>query len=79
MPLFDVSCPAHGQQEVLAKDSSSLACPVCGSRVERAFSSPPVFRMDFRSGWDMGAGRYFSTKRERDNWIAEAGTRKIRD
>ena len=79
MPLFDVICPAHGQQEALAKDSSSLACPVCGSRVERKFSSPPVFRMEFSAGWDMGAGRHFDTKRQRDNWIAERGTRKIRD
>jgi hypothetical protein len=35
--------------------------------------------VDFSSGWDMGAGRYFNTKRERDNWIAEKGTRRIRD
>jgi hypothetical protein len=76
MPLFDVFCDLHGEQEILTRDSDSLSCPVCDRRVERRFSSPPSFKVDFTYGFDMGAGRYFDTKRQRDDWMREGKIRK---
>lgn len=78
MPTFDVLCDIHGRQEVLT-DSVPKGCPLCQRPVKRLWTAPPKIVVDFRDGWDMGAGKYFATKRERDNWIAEKGIRRIRD
>lgn len=78
MPLFDVSCPDHGIHEILAPNHEELDCPVCGRRVERRFSSPPVFKAEFSDGWDMGLGRNFYSQRERDNYIERKGIKRIR-
>jgi len=32
--------------------------------------------VDFRPGYDVGAGRYFSTNSERHEWMARTGTRE---
>jgi hypothetical protein len=76
MPLFDASCPEHGHQEIFSSSHEKLECLVCGRRVERRYSSPPSFKADFTYGWDMGAGRYFDTKAQRDNWMREAHVRR---
>jgi hypothetical protein len=76
MPFFDVRCDIHGRQEVT---SVSQGCPLCGKKVKRLWTAPPKIVVDFRDGWDMGAGKYFNTKMERDNWVAEKGIRRIRD
>lgn len=77
MPYFDVACAKHGRQEVFG--SVPTGCPLCGSKVKRLWSNPPKIVVDFTSGWDMGAGRYFDTKRARDNWVAQKGIRRIKD
>ena len=79
MPIFDVECQDHGRQETFASSHSGLTCPVCGRRVERRYSSPPTFKAEFSDGWDMGLGRNFYSQRERDNYIAERGIRRIRN
>jgi len=81
MPYFDVFCESHGNQEVQAKDSSQLSCPVVGCRreVKRMWSAPPTHRMEFRSGFDMGAGEYFNSRRDRENWIAASDSKRMRD
>lgn len=79
MPLFDVLCPEHGRQEAFAHDPASLGCPLCSQKVERVWSNPATFRMDFREGWDPGFGKNIATKRERDNLLSEKNWRRIRD
>ena len=77
MPYFDVLCDVHGRQEVYG--SVSKGCPSCGRKVKRLWTAPPKVVVDFREGWDMGAGKVFNTKRERDNWVAEKGIRRLKD
>lgn len=79
MPRFDVLCPEHGVQEVFGRDPDHLGCPLCSSSVKRVWSRPASFRIDFTEGWDPGAGKNFATKQERDNWVAESGSRRIKD
>jgi hypothetical protein len=73
MPYFDVLCPTHGKQEVFG----SVGCPLCSDPVKRLWSNPPKIVVDFTAGWDPGAGRVFSTKRERDNWVSSKGIRRL--
>lgn len=80
MPFVDVECEEHGKQEVFKQNLtgvSELPCPECGRQSPRvwAFGS---FTMDFRYGYDEGAGRYFDTARQRDNYLAENGMTKRR-
>jgi hypothetical protein len=80
MPLFDVFCEEHGKQEVLCRDSASTRCPICDRRVERLYSIDTLkSKAEFSDGWDMGLGRHFYSQRERDNYIAMKGYRRIRD
>jgi len=75
MPLFDVCCETHGKQEVFS-NSVPLGCPLCSKPVKRLWTAPPGVVVDFRAGWDPGAGKVFNTKRERDNWVAEKGVKR---
>lgn len=77
MPLVDVHCENHGKQEIFT--SGALSCPECGGPVKRIWSRGATFRMDFRSGWDMGAGKNFYAKKDRENWIRESQSRRIKD
>ena len=78
MPFFDVLCADHGEQETFSQAPADLGCPICNKPVKRVWSAPPKAVIEFRDGWDMGAGRNFYTKRERDNWLVENGKRKMR-
>lgn len=78
MPFFDVQCAEHGKQETFSHTPADLRCPLCDTKAKRLWSAPPQFVMEFRYGWDMGAGRNFYSKRERDNWLSENGKRKVR-
>jgi hypothetical protein len=80
MPLFDVVCNVHGKREVLNRDSSSPRCPVCEQPAQRIWSIRSMkTKAEFSDGFDMGLGRSFYSQRERDNYIAEKGIRRIRD
>ena len=76
MPIFDVLCDEHGTQEVFGKE---MLCPICSKPARRLFTSPATHRVDFRSGWDMGAGQNFYSKRDRENWISTSDSRRIKD
>lgn len=78
MPFFDVQCAEHGKQETFSQSSADLECPVCEKPSKRLYTAPPRAIVEFRDGWDMGAGENFSTKRDRDNWLAAHGKRKVR-
>ena len=78
MPFFDVLCPEHGRQETFSQSPTDLGCPSCGKSAKRVWSAPPRAVIEFRDGFDMGAGQYFPTKRDRDNWLSANGKRKVR-
>ena len=78
MPFFDVLCAEHGQQETFSQSPADLRCPLCDLPATRVWSAPPVAVMEFREGWDSGAGVHFSTKHDRDNWLAANGKRKVK-
>ena len=79
MPFYDVLCKEHGRQEVFENSvpEGCPSCPLCGGKAKRMWNSPPRFVTDFTPGWDMGAGRNFYEKRERDNWLASKGSKKL--
>ena len=77
MPFFDVSCEMHGRQETYGS-AGRLFCPVCNKRAKRLWSAPPVVRVDFTPGWDMGAGKNFYTKKEQETWMRESGSARMR-
>ena len=77
MPFFDVLCAEHGRQETFSHSPADLRCPLCEHGAKRVWSAPPRAIIEFRDGFDMGAGRNFSTKRDRDNWLSANGKRKV--
>jgi hypothetical protein len=79
MPLIDVECPVHGKVETYQHVGAENRCPECGAASKRLWTAGPRTVVDFRDGWDPGAGKYFSTKSERESWIRESGSRRIKD
>lgn len=79
MPFVDVECEEHGKQEVFRQSLSGHAfpCPQCGKQSRRVWAFGG-FSMDFRYGYDEGAGQYFDTARQRDSYLAENGMAKRR-
>jgi len=43
----------------------------CGKKAHYIFSAPGAVWVNWRPGYDVGLDRYFSSKRERDNYLAE--------
>ena len=50
-----------------------------GHAIRRAFSAPARIKVDFVPGFDIGLGKDFSTKKERDDELERKGLRKVRD
>jgi hypothetical protein len=46
--------------------------------MRRVFSAPSM-RIDFVPGFDIGLGKTFYTKKERDDELERKGLRKVRD
>lgn len=78
MPFFDVICADHGRQETFSHSPADLRCPLCDLLAKRVWSAPPRAIIEFRDGFDPGFGQYISTKRERDNLLAQKNWRKVR-
>jgi hypothetical protein len=79
MPLVEARCRDHGDYEALVLRRDQAVCPTCGKDGKTVFNSPATYRMDFRSGWSSGAGKYFDTKRQRENWMVKTGSRRVKD
>ena len=77
MPVYPYKCHTCGKQveHLLPFDHDDPFC--CGDVMAYQFT-PFSFSVDFKDGWDDGAGKYFSTKRERDTWVSENNVRRIR-
>ena len=51
----------------------------CGEKAHYIFSAPGAVWVNWRPGYDVGLGRHFSSKRERDNYLAENNLSEDRD
>lgn len=80
MPLYPFKCDKCNREEdefQSANQEHTLLCPRCKAEMRRVFT-PATTVVEFTPGWDMGAGKTFDTKRERDTYLSEKGLRKIR-
>jgi len=80
MPLFDFQCTGCGIiQERYEKDRQvPVTCDTCGAPMKSKYTSFS-FSMDFKPGFDYGLGKYVTSKKQRENIIAEKGLRRIKD
>jgi putative FmdB family regulatory protein len=72
--IYRFACPRHGDFEEIRSIKAftrELKCPECGRVSSLVIAPPGKHRVDFREGWNGGAGKNFATKRERDNWMRE--------
>lgn len=70
-------CQTEEEKFLKPDEDHTAICPKCGEDMRRVYT-PFTTVVEFRSGWDMGAGKYFDTKRERDTYLSVKGLRKIR-
>lgn len=82
MPIHDYQCKCGNTWEEyldVRDDVAPKKCPVCGGMGQKLWTSPAIAKMDFRAGWDEGAGEYFDTKRQRDTFLDVHNLRRVRD
>ena len=79
MPIFEFSCECGERAEEIqgANEEHALTCK-CGKPMRRLFSAGQKIKIDFTPGLDVQAGKVFTTKRERDNFLAEKNWERIR-
>jgi len=56
----------------------TIPCEICQEPAEYRFGAVH-FKLDFRYGWDPGAGAGFDSARQRDNFLAERNLEKVPD
>jgi len=81
MPVYEFECPEHGRfQEIIGYDKFVRVhkCPKCRIKARLVPSIPARHVVDFIPGWNGGAGEYFDTKKDRENWLVESGSRRLR-
>ena len=80
MAIYAFECAKHGRFEEIrpaSKFSRKSKCPECGN--VSPFVISPVGKpvVDFRDGWNGGAGKYFAKKSDRENWMREKGMERL--
>ena len=80
MPLREYKCSCgHSFDELYSnKYPKHRKCPICGEQAVYVFSAV-TFRLDFRDGWDQGAGAYFDSARQRDTHLDKNNLVKVPD
>jgi putative FmdB family regulatory protein len=79
MPIYEFSCDrCEKEYEVFQhiKEDHVSNCPDCGIPAKRRFSSFG-FNFDFKYGWDAGAGKYFDSSRQRNNFLSEKNLERV--
>ena len=83
MPIraYQCSCGVVTDELFWKEYPRSIPCPVCGGKAVHRFMDthyaklgdrqPKRYKVDFREGWDPGAGRYFSRKADREAYCRE--------
>ncbi len=76
MAIFPFRCQGcevgWEEDQSLRLDVHESACPVCGEKRGRVFVPLNVYRQ-FTEGMDVGAGEYFSTQGQKDEFLAREG------
>ena len=78
MPLRSYSCGCGNVWDELIDGEypKYMKCPRCGWPAQyrwavSTFTAPVQnFRVDFQPGYDLAAGRYFDTRKDRNEWAA---------
>ena len=72
MALREYKCPYGHSVDLIFAGAypEKIVCEECGALAEIQLSNFS-YAMTFRYGWDAGAGKYFDSKRPRDNFLAE--------
>lgn len=81
MPIRIYKCPFCGKelQELhFGVYQNRIKCE-CGHFARHKWTPPGLIKMDFRPGFDIGLGRNFDTKRERDNYLARHNLTERKD
>lgn len=77
MPLIDFKCPACRTKvkDAMFKMSEDyeMNCPKCSEEMQRIYSSPAMFNFSFTPGYSVATDQYFSTKKEKENYLRENG------
>lgn len=81
MQIYPYKCKECGElvelpQPVHDVQHQEVRCK-CGGVAKRVWTTFGI-DVDFKDGFDEFAGAYFSTKKERDNFLAENGLRKTK-
>ena len=80
MPFYPFKCDdcveAFEEFQKL-KETHKGYCPKCGKEGKRVWT-PVNFALDFKYGFDVGAGKYFDSNRQRNNYITEQGLRRVK-
>jgi len=86
MPLrtYKCSCGIVWDELISGNPPATMKCEKCGRKGKFTFSYSLLteknrmknYRVDFKPGYDLGAGRVFNTKMERENWLSEKGYRQ---
>jgi len=78
MPLYDYQCQICGttHEYLLPMDHKAPLC--CGKETLQVFKVPHYPTVSFHEGFDIGAGRYFSSERQRDGWLKDNNLRRIK-
>lgn len=80
MPLVDLECPQHGQQEAFVRklQGSLIPCPLCNRASRRLWTSHSLGQViEFRAGYDRMLWRNFNTKAERDDYLRKENLTKV--
>lgn len=76
MPLYDYRCPTCGKKEEFLLDFDHSPPSCCGP-MQRIYNAPAIHTTTFNDGFDVGAGRHFTSQRERDGWLKDNHLRRI--
>jgi putative FmdB family regulatory protein len=87
MPIRAFKCDSCGKtvdELYWSKYPKSIKCPNCEGRATYRFvdthyerwgdRQPKRYKFMFRDGYDPGAGKYFSTQKDRDTWLRETNS-----
>lgn len=78
MPVYEFICDECGKTTEEYFKADSIGKPeCCGKPMRRIFTNPGM-RIGFRAGYDIGAGKYFDTDKQRHEWMARRGVKSKR-
>ena len=79
MPLYPYQCNVCDRKEDFLFGFEHDAPICCGEHMDRTYHETTIgFSIDFKDGYDTGAGKYFVTKRERDTYLSQKQWRRIK-